>query len=189
MKISRVRSFVLAASFLGCILAYAKVFSQPLDPYRRINDPLAIANLGGPDSGQTIYDYKGSSGPRDTDGYQIQSSATGAGIIRHLWVVYNGGGDPDSDYLKLWVDDSLLISGTAPDFFSKVHGLIGAPFDTSSSGAEVCETQIPYHRNFRWTTRGEWHFSGCAWQPIDTTKTTLPSLSSPAFRNDQLAAD
>src|ERR1035437_9017174 len=154
------------------LLAFERdAFAQTLDPYRRINDPFAIADLGGPDSGGNLVAFK-------ANGDTLQASDSGAGIIRSLWAVYSGGSDPDNDTMELWVDDSLLIHGSARDFFTLPHGLMQAPFDTASSGAQVCEVQIPFHKNFRWTDRAGWHWSCAVWQRIDTKKTPLPRLGS-----------
>jgi len=186
------RSVILIS--LQCLIAFASLSgarAQTLDPYRRINDPLAIADLGGPDSGRIMRDYSacGNDGPFDWDGYTIQAQDSGTGIIRHLWVVYTGGANPDTDYMKLWVDDSLLIDGSVRQFFSVTHGLISSPLDTSSSGAEVCDVQIPYFKNFKWTHHGDWHWRGSEWQHIDTSKTALPKVGSTTLAIEQSAAN
>ncbi len=158
------------------------VIAQSLDPYRRINDPLAIADLGGADSGVMTYAFLASED-------SIQAEASGAGIIRSFWMVYDGGDDPDTDYMSLWVDDSLLFHGSTEEFFASQHGLIRPPYDSAGGGAEVCETQIPFHKGFVWTEVGIWHWSCAIWQPIDTTKTLLPYLGSSILAADQMAAD
>ncbi len=167
---------------LVALAVVVKSNAQSLDPYRRMNDPLAIADLGGPDSVPIYYEFVG--------GWDsVQGHATGPGIIRNFWNVFIGGGCPDTDYMSLWVDDSLLAAGTARDFFTGIHGLIGPPFDTASSGGEVCETQIPFRKSFVWTYKGEWHWSAVAWQPIDTTKTSLPTLGSSILAQEQASAN
>ncbi|MDP4199983.1 MAG: DUF2961 domain-containing protein [Bacteroidota bacterium] len=164
------------------------VNAQTLDPYRRINEPLAIADLGGPDSGSILRTLVGRyDGPKDLDGYVILAGDTGAGILRHLWAVYPNGIIPPRTRMKLWVDDSVLIEGTTTEFFTSLHGLIGPPFDTASAGAEVLETQIPYRHNFRWTHDGEWPIRNAEWQHIDANQ--LPRLGSNEFDGYLKAAD
>ncbi|MDP4233539.1 MAG: DUF2961 domain-containing protein [Bacteroidota bacterium] len=166
---------------IGLLALGYQASAQTLDPYRRINDPLAIADLGGADSGSNLVAFK-----TGTD--TLEASDTGSGIIRSLWAVYSNGADPNTDTMELWVDDSLLVHGSVRDFFTLPHGLISAPFDTASSGAEVCEVQIPFRRNFRWTHHGEWHWSCAIWQHVDTSRTALPRLGSPELAADHLTA-
>ncbi|GEM_PF-4377462 len=167
------------------------IHRDTLDPYRRMNDPLAIADLGGADSAPVMRAFRWDDyyGPLDTDGYAILASDTGPGILRHFWATFSGGHAPDSARLRLWVDDSLLIDGPAEDFFRKAHGVIRNPFDTAIAGGYDCETQIPYKHSFRWTNAYCWLVRDAEWQRIDTAKVFVPGMGSNLFDSLQSEAE
>ncbi len=187
MKHTRSSFFVLLISIFSIRIAQAQYF----DPYRWINDPLAIADLGGADSAPIMRAFRldNEYGPLDTDGYAIMASDTGAGIIRHLWATFSDGVAPDSARLRLYVDDSLLIDAKGEDFFRLAHGLIRSPFDTAIAGGFDCETQIPYKHSFRWENEYCWLIRNAEWQRIDTTKAPLASLNSDTLVAQQTRAE
>jgi hypothetical protein len=179
---------ILVLLFLSALVESAT--AQYLDPYRRINDPLAIADLNGPDSSPIIRSFLNADAPPiEKDGYSVWAADTGYGILRHLWIVYKEGLLPIASKLKLWVDDSLVFNGIARDLFTFTHGLLRAPFDSSSAGAQVCEVQIPYHRNFRWSQLGAWALHDAEWQHIDTTQTRVHSISDGSLSKQQVTAE
>ena len=84
-----------------------------------------------------------------TDGSNIITGDTGSGVISHIWGTM---GDPDSTTLvRIWVDGSLIRSGTFRSIFEQPNGIFSPPFESIASGGFFCDVQLPYQRNFRIT--------------------------------------
>jgi hypothetical protein len=169
------------------------LLAQPLDLYRRVTDPRGIARLSGDDR-----DYlRHANGFRfpyfhDTvDNYFIVARDTGAGVITHIWMNTDG---PDSNYfIKLWIDDKLILKTTFYSFFNGKHGFLRAPLDTNGSGGWNCDVQIPYSKNFRitYSSPSDWFFYNIAWRPLPTVAEIGPFQLTPnkLLRDQQIAAE
>lgn len=88
----------------------------------------------------------------DKDGSSILAADTGSGIITHIWATTDM--QEDGTQIKLWIDDSLILSSNFKGFFLSNNSFLRAPFDTTISGGFVSDVQIPYKHNFRITYSG-----------------------------------
>ena len=105
-----------------------------------------------------------------TDGSNIIAGDTGSGIISHIWGTI---GDPDSTtFVCIWVDGSLIRSGTFRSIFEQPNGIFAPPFDSISSGGFFCDVQLPYQRNFRITYKspGNNLFYAIAWRRLPSAE-------------------
>jgi hypothetical protein len=140
---------------------------QSFDPYRALNDPLAIADLGDPDSGSSHhvafvhmgYDLQ-------ADGYRMFASMQGKGVVSHLWMTQGLEFDP-ALLIKIYVDDSLVFNGRVVDFFFQQKPPFESTFIRKESGGLVCDLQIPYLRNFKVTSKGEGSFFALSWRDLE----------------------
>ncbi|MFI5263994.1 MAG: DUF2961 domain-containing protein, partial [Candidatus Kapaibacterium sp.] len=91
---------------------------------------------------------------------------TGQGIITHIWLT--GTAADSTTNFKLYIDDTLIFSNTLQSFFQNAHGVLRPPFDSLYPGANVCDVQIPYRKNFKITYIGEgWNvYYAFAWRPV-----------------------
>ncbi|MDP4221306.1 MAG: DUF2961 domain-containing protein [Bacteroidota bacterium] len=124
--------------------------AQTFDPYARLSDPRAICRLDGPDS--LPLQFQGSVGwpsRRDTDQYFIAVQGSGSGILTHIWLMYHDLPTDSSMKVRIWIDDSLLLTSDLYYIFKKPHGALRAPLDSLVSGGLDCEVQIPYKKNFK----------------------------------------
>ncbi len=138
---------------LLCLGVVSNVHSQTFDPYARVSDPRAICRLDGADT-LPVRIFSGVAFPyeRDpSDGNFIMAQDTGAGIVSHLWLMYYQLPADTLMSVKIWVDDSLVITSYLYDLFKKPHGSLRAPLDSLASGGLNCDVQICYKRNFKIT--------------------------------------
>ncbi len=145
------------------ILVGRSVRSQQFDPYYRVSDPRAICRLDGADTLPVqISSGVGWVWEHDsTDNYYIIAQGQGSGVLTHIWLMYY---DLPADSLmtvKIWIDDSLVISSYLYDLFRQPHGALHYPFDSLASGGLNCDVQLPYRRNFRITYYAEWEKGIC----------------------------
>jgi hypothetical protein len=142
------------------------VYAQgKFDPYSRLSDPRAIAQLAVPDNEPIrIVSHVGwPTGPRDDiDGFFILGADTGSGIITHIWTQLFQQVDSLTK-IRIWVDDSLVADEHLYSFFNKQHGVFTFPLDSVCSGGSVCDIQIPYKRNFRITYYADWSVCCLYW--------------------------
>lgn len=162
--------FSLVLNLLLTLLATNKLGAQTLSPYERITNPEAISILSQPDS-LPLFGNAGVGNSNDSDstdpGYVILGSAIGSGIITHIWTT-SPPTDPDSiRSIKVWIDDSLVVSCYLKDFPKLTNGLMRPPLDTMMSGGSVCDVQMPYRRNFRVTFKGSYLFYAVIWKPME----------------------
>ncbi len=162
MKLLRVVLPVLLYAFVSFV---EMANAQELDYYERITDPLAITRLDNIDNepiriSAAVGWPKGARDP--IDGFHVLAQDTGAGIITHLWThLYQ---QQDSlTFFRIRVDDSLVAEGHLYSFFKQNNGAFRAPLDSVCSGAQVCDLQIPYKRNFRVTYYADWNVCCLLW--------------------------
>jgi hypothetical protein len=186
----RIRSFLGSLHFLFLAVTLvltipaAGLRAQVINLYENLLDPRAIARLDGPFS-QPMRGAGRLNLPPETDpvdGAGILAQDTGAGVIAHFWLVTTTA---DSlTRVRLWVDDSLVVSCTALEFFTKAHGPISGPLVYLACGGQDCDLQIPYKRNFRITflkLSQALVYYGIEWHPIPNVY-QLPDLSTDKFR-------
>jgi len=128
-------------------------------------------HLDGPDAGPTRSSC-GVGWPAERDPYDwsfVVAKDSGSGVIQHIWAQLENQVDSLTQ-LRIWVDDSLIITSPLYTFFKKVHGPFRAPLDSLASGAMVCDVQIPYKRNFRITYFADYTvcclFWAVTWRPM-----------------------
>ncbi len=160
MTLNRIINFFFIVS---CLLVTQKALSQGFDPYSRVSDPRGICRLDGPDT-MTVHCINGVgyTPDRDTDSYFICGKMNGAGILTHLWMEYYNAIDSLLK-VRLWVDDSLIISCGIDSFYKQMHGAIRPPFDSLASGGFNCDVQIPYKRNFKVTFLYDYNYCCLFW--------------------------
>lgn len=139
--------------------------SQHINYYERLTDPRAITRLDNIDNepvriaAQVGWPQR----PRDPiDGFHVLAEDTGAGIITHLWTQLHDQQD-SLTFFRIRVDDSLVAEGHLYSFFKQNNGAFRAPLDSLCSGAQVCDLQIPYKRNFRVTYYADWNVCCLFW--------------------------
>lgn len=169
-------SFFIPLRLLGLIfllLGYTvdAIQAQSIDLYRRISDPLAIANFSLPDSMPLRHSmYVGVGGAEDTDGFRYFANVEdGPGVISVIWSTQE---IPDTvGLLRFTLDDSLIFEGTLPQFFQGQRGRLRSPLDTTHSWGQICYVQMPFKRNFKFTYKGDevtcWVV---AWRPLTETQ-------------------
>ncbi|MDP4231053.1 MAG: DUF2961 domain-containing protein [Bacteroidota bacterium] len=171
---------------------FAGMVTAQVNPYSRMTDPRALARLDGPDSQPLRYAIRFGFPPdRDPDQNYILAQDTGAGIITHMWTTTDV---PDSTTnIKLYVDDKLIISCTYYTFFEKINGALRGPLDTTYPGAQVCDVQIPYRKNFKITYIGAtWNvYYAIAWRPVSDSNLVVPFALNPPFSllSNQISAE
>jgi len=182
---------ILLALFLFVTAATSAV-AQPVNPYARLTDPLALARLDNPDFGPLsgTWGFGTWSIPDQAyPDYRIAAQDTGAGILAHLFSTYR---IPDSlvSY-KLIVDGKPFRTAYGNDFFASPAGMLHGPLDTLLCEARLCDVQIPYHHGFRLLYKSTyWAFQAYQWRPLNGL-TSLPDaiLSNAALSDQQAAAD
>jgi hypothetical protein len=171
--------------------------AQMINPYARISDPRAITHLDGDDAEPLHYRCAiGYPDGRDSsDMSYIVAFSNSTGILTHIWMQLQD--QPDSAAtLKLWIDDTLVLSSHFYSFFRKVHGILRPPLDSEASGAEVCDVQIPFRHSFRITFNADWTkvcclFIAAGWRTVlDSNKIESFRLNpSPTYMAQQTAAE
>lgn len=160
----------------------ALVHSQAIDPYARLNNPLAIALIHQQDNALLHNELLVGGGwppdPVDTNA-RIIAQTSGKGIITHLWCTF-GDGIPDTSHIMLWVDDSLIRDEQEADFFLKPNGIFRQPLDTAACGGYNCDVQIPFQKNFRLSFKGNYLFCIATWRPLPND-VQLPSLNDSQY--------
>lgn len=115
-----------------------------------------------------------------------------AGVIEHLWMQLEH--QPDSlTVLRIWIDDSLIVSDHLYSFFKKAVPALHAPFDSLCSGALVCDVQMPFKRCFRVTYSADFNhcclFWAVGWRAVDSAAITEAwSVKPSATSQQQMAA-
>ena len=150
MKLLRV---VLSAVFYVLSAFVAVTKAQEIHYYERLTDPRAITRLDNIDNepvrvSAAVGWPKGERDP--VDGFHVLAQDTGAGIITHIWTQLHRQED-SLTFFRIRVDDSLIAEGHLYSFFNQNNGAFRSPLDSICSGAQVCNLQIPYKRNFRIT--------------------------------------
>lgn len=172
-------------------LLASNVHSQPFDPYARVSDPRAICRLDGADT-LPVRIFSGVAFPRERnpyDGNFVIAKDTGSGIITHLWLMYHELPADSLMLIRIWVDDSMVVSSYLYSLFKKQHGSLRAPLDSLASGGLNCDVQIPYKRNFMITYYSDFSICCLFWgieyrRIIDST--ILESFRlHPSFQYDQ----
>lgn len=162
MKILR----VVLPVILYTLTAVVKMTSaQELNYYERLTDPRAITRLDNIDNepvriSAAVGWPKGERDP--IDGFHILAQDTGAGVITHIWTQLHQQQD-SLTFFRIRVDDSLVAEGHLYSFFKQNNGAFRAPLDSVCSGAQVCDLQIPYKRNFRVTYYADWNVCCLFW--------------------------
>lgn len=162
MKLFRVVLPVLLYAFVSFV---EMANAQELDYYERLTDPLAITRLDNIDNepiriSAAVGWPKGARDP--IDGFHVLAQDTGAGIITHIWTQLHEQEDTNT-FFRIRVDDSLIAEGHLYSFFKQNNGPFRAPLDSLCSGAQVCDLQIPYKRNFRVTYYSDWNVCCLFW--------------------------
>lgn len=160
MKILLIIFFLLVLSRYG--------LAQEFDFYQRINNPLSICTIDSSTSAPLRYSnghgYPNVQDPIDS--FFILASDTGSGVLTHFWITFPN--TTDSAYLKLYIDDSLVIRTSIYDFFDRQYGVLRIPFVTPTPGAYLCDLQIPYMKKFKISVQGIandiWYAVG--WHPL-----------------------
>lgn len=138
-----------------------------IDPYARLTDPRAIARISGDDNEPLrVRARHGLPSERDpVDGNYVIAADIGAGVITHIWMTT---GAPDSSTnIKIYIDDSLIISTSFYSFFEHVNGVLRPPLDSTYPGGFVCDVQMPYRKNFKITYKGDYNiYQVVEWRPI-----------------------
>lgn len=160
---------MLRASRLLPTVLLALCFVSPLlaqNHYGRLIDPSELYDLTEVSPLKAAC-FVGNPWKKDpSDGYSILGEDTGSGVITHFWTTV-GVDTPDSAmFLKLYIDDVLIVSSPLRDFFVKGQGIFDSPFDTTLSGGYVCDLQMPYRKSFKITFKGEYLFCGLEWRPL-----------------------
>jgi hypothetical protein len=153
--------------FIFLTLLAASSNAQIIDPYRRVNDPMAMASLTGDDIEPLKHRTRfGLYGDKDEFGHFILAADSGAGIITHIW---GTASDIDSGTnMRLYIDGSIVISCTFRDFFMRVHGAFRPPLDTGLAGAFVNDVQMPYRKGFKITYQSYSSnvYYAISWRPV-----------------------
>jgi hypothetical protein len=172
--------------FLLLCIPSIRSLAQPLDLYSRLSDPRAIARLDNKDSEPLrISSFVGWPSVRDpTDWYFLLAKDSGSGIITHIWMQLHDAIDSTTS-VRIWVDDSLLITSPLYSLFRKTNGAMRTPLDSICSGALVCDVQIPYKRNFRITYYADWNVC-CLYYAIEYRRLADSNLIE-SFRLDPSA--
>src|SRR5579883_3597921 len=145
---------VLIFSALLILFFVANGNAQVIDLYSRITDPRGIAILSVPDSSPTrSVCFHGDARWKldSTDMSGIVAEDTGSGVITHIWSTANV--DDSLVTMKLYIDDTLLISDHYREFFSTLPNAFRPPLDTFANGAYTWDVQIAYHHGFNWTLK------------------------------------
>jgi hypothetical protein len=162
MKLFRV---VLPVLF-SVLAAFVEVTNaQEIHYYERLTDPRAITRLDNVDNepvriSAAVGWPKGARDP--IDGFHVLAQDTGAGIITHLWTQLHEQQD-SLTFIRIRIDDSLVAEGHLYSFFKQKNGAFRAPLDSLCSGAQVCDIQMPYKRNFRVTYYADWNVCCLFW--------------------------
>jgi hypothetical protein len=147
----RFKKCIIGFFSICCFVCFGTAYGQGFDPYSRVSDPRGICRLDGPDTLPIQFQVGvGWSPLRDTDGYFICGQDTGSGIITHLWMEFYNAVDSLLK-VRVWIDDSLVISCGIDSFYKKNHGMLRAPLDSLASGGFNCDVQISYRRNYKVT--------------------------------------
>ncbi len=138
------------AVFVFLFLLVSNAHSQVFDPYARVSDPRAICRLDGPDTLPVrIFSGVGFNTERNPiDGGFLLAKGTGSGVITHLWLMYYELPADSLISVRIWVDDSLIITSNLYSLFKKTRGALHAPFDSLASGGLNCDVQISYKKNY-----------------------------------------
>ena len=124
-----------AVLLLLCLGVVSSAHSQPFDPYARVSDPRAICRLDGPDTLPVrIFSGLAYTNERDpNDDFFVIAKGTGSGILTHLWLMYYKLPYDSAVTVKIWIDDSLVISSYLYKLFNTPHGALRPPFDSIAS--------------------------------------------------------
>lgn len=142
-------------------------FSQQIDPYQRILDPLSIADLSGPDSLISSHiSFVHGGFQLEDDGFRVFADLHGPGIVSHFWATHPDIVFDTAGKIKLYIDDTLVLSSPIIELFLGNHGRLRAPLDTTQSGGLVCDVQIPFKRRFKLTYKGTFNFFQLSWRPV-----------------------
>ncbi len=175
-------SHLFIASLHALLIVIAIAFAcndlsaQTIDPYSRLTNPRAIANLGGTD-GQPLRHRAGYGFWSTTDSFQHQrvlAEDSGAGIITHLWVAASV---PDSvTSFRVYIDGTLAVSSYIYDFFGLRTGALRPPFDSNYPGGNVCDVQMPYQKSFKITfdSPSDNFYYAITWRPVSDPKSVTP---------------
>lgn len=171
--LTRLRLFLFA--FAITCLAPEMLHAQ-LNLYSRVTDPRTLARLDGPDSQPLRYACRFGFPPeRDaSDQYSIIAQDTGAGIISHIWTATDA-----SDtliFIKLYIDEKLVFSGSYRAFFRSINGVLRAPLDSLSAGAFICDVQMAYRKSFKITCTAQTTnaYYAIAWRPVANPNLLVP---------------
>jgi hypothetical protein len=138
-----------------------------IDPYRRISDPRALAELTGDDNEPLKHRAQFHLyGEVDEHGHYVLAQDSGAGIITHIWAT---AGKVDSGtVVRVYIDGQLVSSSTFSDFFILQRGAFRAPLDTALAGGWVNDVQMPYRKGFRITyeTPDDNVYYAITWRPV-----------------------
>ncbi len=138
-----------------CVVIAPFLYGQGISHYINLTDPEAISRLDL--TNRTPLRYKTGFGyPQETDsldGYHIIAGDTGRGVITHFWMTVPIEA-PETAFVKLYIDDTLVRVAKVYDFFRESHGLLRMPLTTPMAGANICDIQMPYTKNFRITIEG-----------------------------------
>lgn len=177
-KISDVHFFAYLFLYLVILISSGnKLLSDEYKLYEHLYNPESISYI----DDSHILATKCSSGigcgyrlDEKDSAYYVIAEDTGAGIISHFWAQYYLLED-STFYVRLIIDDSVIIEQPLREYFSKDHGVLRYPLHTTTSGAFLSNIQIPYKKNFKVETRraagGECVlFWGVQWKPIDSSR-------------------
>lgn len=171
------RLFCYCATVTLLLVTSISVRAQ-IDPYARLTDPRAIARISGNDNQPLRTRARhGLPSERDPlDSNYIIAADSGAGVITHIWMTTSA---PDSlTNIKLFIDDSLIISTSFYSFFEQVDGVLRGPLDSTYPGGFVCDVQMPYRKNFKITYQGDYNiYQVVEWRPVSDPNDILHTFS------------
>jgi len=139
--------------------------AQEIHYYERLTDPRAITRIDNVDNepvriSAAVGWPKGARDP--IDGFHVLAQDTGAGIITHLWTQLHQQQD-SLTFIRIRIDDSVVAEGHLYSFFKQNNDAFRAPLDSVCSGAQVCDLQMAYKRNFRVTYYADWNVCCLFW--------------------------
>lgn len=115
--------------------------------FDKVNDPLGIADLGGPDSLPPHHNSFVHGGyDLEDDGYRVFADLEGPGIVSHIWTTWRDGLLDTIGLIKVTVDDSLIYQGNISKFFLTSTGRLRSPLDTLQSGGLNCDVPMPFKK-------------------------------------------
>lgn len=184
--------FVSSLTLLLSLLITQEVSAQWIDPYRRVTDPRAIAELKCDDCQPLKFRGRFRLPPeKDEFDQHILAQDSGAGIITHFWATADLV-DSLTD-LRVYIDGKLIIKSTFRDFFLKPTGMLRPPLDTALAGGWVSDVQMPYRTGFKITYSSPSYnvYYAIKWRSIDDPSKVksfalFPSASDASY---QVAAE